>query len=432
MLLTALGQDCKENFLGSKTLYKAHDFRTPAPAHYSPVFINHVGRHGARHLTSDVNTSAVYRLLVTADSAGALTTDGKLLEEKILRLEKVEKKNIKSISVEGKAEQQGLAVRMYAGNQTVFNSVQPVINIDYTKEIRTLQTSEAFLNELRAKINEPAVTRQINDTTLRFYDLSPAYLDFKQNGPWIKTLQQIKKKLGYPQLAMKISQRFFTPNWLAHLTEKDQDDFVSGIFGFIAIFYSIQKEIAVAGYKSTELDMQSFLTCAELSVLSTIDNAEDFLEKGPGTDVNDIQVTVAVPLLADFIKTTDAFIRTKTVQANLRFSHAETIAPFAALLSFTTASVAVKNTTRIHQVWNADKVIPLSANIQWILYQKKGTENYLVKFLLNEKEVAVKGLATKTFPYYNWNVVRQFYSKKMEQLHLRPGQDYFDYLQRLK
>jgi len=47
------------------------------------------------------------------------------------------------------------------------------------------------------------------------------------------------------------------------------------------------------------------------------------------------------------------------------------------------------------------------------LYKKQGSENYLVKFLLNEKEVAIKGLTTKIFPYYNWNEVRSFYIKKI-------------------
>jgi multiple inositol-polyphosphate phosphatase/2,3-bisphosphoglycerate 3-phosphatase len=68
-----------------------------------------------------------------------LTADGKLLEEKIRGLEKVEKKNIKSISYQGKLEQQGIASRMYENFQPVFNHTKPVIHIAYTKEIRTLQ-----------------------------------------------------------------------------------------------------------------------------------------------------------------------------------------------------------------------------------------------------------------------------------------------------
>jgi len=88
--------------------------------------------------------------------------------------------------------------------------------------------------------------------------------------------------------------------------------------------------------------MRSFLTCAQLFTLGKIDNAEDFFAKGPGADVNGIQVKIALPLLADFINTTDEYIKTKAVNAQLRFSHAETISPYASLSGFTPAATAAK------------------------------------------------------------------------------------------
>jgi len=413
---TASAQPCTLSFLGSKTLYKGENHFAPAPKGYVPVFINHAGRHGARHLTSDPGTSFIYTLLMKADSANTLTADGKLLKAKMLLLETVEKKNIKSISHEGVSEQQGLARRMCAANPTVFKVAKPAIDIDYSKEIRTLQTSDAFLDELKTKINEPVITRQINDITLRFYDLSPAYLEFKKEGSWMIAMQQLKTSLHYNELATAIAQHFFTPSFLSSLTEKDKDAFASGLFGFITIFYSIQKEIEEAGYKNADVDMQPFLDCEQLATLAGIDNAADFLLKGPGMDAGGIQVTIAVPLLADFIKTTDEYIQTKKLNAKLRFGHAETIAPFAALLSLEGASRPVSSIAGISHAWNAAAVIPLSANIQWILYQKKGAGGYLIKFLFNEKEVAVKGLITKTFPYYNWSDTRKFYLNKIQKL----------------
>jgi hypothetical protein len=402
------------------------------PPGYAPVFINHVGRHGSRHLTKDVNTSFIYQILLQADSAKALSTAGKSLKEKVLNLEKVEKKNVKSISYQGKLEQQGLADRLYAHYSEVFKEPKPVLNVAYTKEVRTLQTSDAFLGELKTKINEPSLTRQINDTILRFYDLSPAYLAFKEGGNWETSIQLLKKSMQYDALINKITQRFFTPAFASMMDESGKDKFVSDLFGFITIFYSLQQEIVENGYKSADVDMQPFLTCEELATLAKIDNAEEFLVKGPGVDVNGIQVKIALPLLADFIKTTDAFIQTKSVNAQFRFSHAETIAPYAALLGFTSASEAVKNATDLNPSWNTAKVIPLSSNIQWIFYRQKNTENYLVKFLLNEKEVAVTGLATQTFPYYKWEDVRTFYIQKMASFHTGLDTDYLQYLKNLQ
>jgi multiple inositol-polyphosphate phosphatase / 2,3-bisphosphoglycerate 3-phosphatase len=431
--LVSDGQNCKEPFLGSKTLYQSQQKKYSAlPKGYVPVFINHVGRHGARHLTKDVNSSFIYQLLFQADSANGLSAAGKLLKEKIVHLEKVEKKNFKSISFRGKTEQQGLANRMYANNSNVFNSIKPVLHIFYTKEIRTLQTSDAFLTELKTTINNPEIIKQLNDTTLRFYDMSPAYDTYKENGDWLKDLQQLKAAEKYNELTNKIAEQFFIPSYFKNITAKDQDKFTTDLYGFVTIFYSIQKEIEDAGYKIADVDMQSFLTCKQLFTLGKLDNAEDFFAKGPGTNVNGIQVKIALPLLADFITTTDEYIKTKAVNAQLRFSHAETISPYAALLGFTKASVSTKKVNAINQIWNADKVIPLSSNIQWILYKKQGSENYLVKFLLNEKEVAVKGLSTKTFPYYNWYEVRAFYIKKMGSFNAGLNTDFVKYLKELQ
>ena len=109
--LFSLGQNCQEPFLGSKTLYQSQQKQNIAPPKgYLPVFINHVGRHGARHLTKDVNTSYVYQLLFQGDSLNGLSIAGKLLKAKILLLEKIEKNDIKSISFRGIKEQKGCSL----------------------------------------------------------------------------------------------------------------------------------------------------------------------------------------------------------------------------------------------------------------------------------------------------------------------------------
>ncbi|WP_157262367.1 hypothetical protein [Pedobacter sp. PACM 27299] len=44
-----------QQYLGSKTLYKPlHEKYAKVPTDYQPVFLNHLGRHGARNLTKDV------------------------------------------------------------------------------------------------------------------------------------------------------------------------------------------------------------------------------------------------------------------------------------------------------------------------------------------------------------------------------------------
>ncbi len=411
--LTAIAQRCKTDFSGTKTLYKAPAKHPDAvPAGYQPVFINYVGRHGARHLTKAPESASVYKLVSKADSAQALTTEGQRLKGMLTALQQVEKGNTKSISVEGKEELKGIAGRMYTNNQNVF-AAHPRLRVSITKEVRTKQSAEAFLSGLPRLPDANIEQEGINDTALRFYDLSPAYLQFEKNGSWISGMTALKTQLNLKAVNRTITTRFFKPDFLIRLSSESQEGFANDIFGFATIVYSLQAEIEKAGFKPSDLNFESFFTCDELKVLSKTDAAEDFLKKGPGTNAMGIQVKIAAPLLADFIKTTDAFLRDGTVNAQLRFAHAETISPFATLLGLTAASRATSNILQFDTAWQAKNIIPLSANIQWILY-KNSTGNLLVKVLLNEKPSQINGLKPLYGYYYNWADIRKLYTAKLQ------------------
>ncbi|RYE89684.1 MAG: hypothetical protein EOO37_04545 [Cytophagaceae bacterium] len=138
-----------------------------------------------------------------------------------------------------------------------------------------------------------------------------------------------------------------------------------------------------------------------------------------------------MPLLINFIKTTDEFIAGGKYNAQLRFAHAETIAPFATLLGISSADKVAADLTKLNQVWQVGKVAPLSGNIQWILYQQKGSKNYLIKVLLNEKEMRITGLSTQNFPFYNWNDLKNFYLKKLADWKINVDTDMDEYLKDL-
>ncbi len=428
----AFAQDCQVDFLGTKTLYpNPSQNLSPNPAGYAPVFINYVGRHGARHLTKEVKTIYACQLLLKADSANALTPKGQELKQMVLLLEKVEKGNVKSISAEGKTELQGIAVRMAKQNSSVFNQTIS-LKVSVTKETRTKQSADAFLSGLDKEIkSKPQADEVTDDTNLRFYDASPAYDAFKENGPWLATLQSIQKSEQINTVNKNFAERIFKIPFASKLSQAEMDTFTADIFGFATIVYSLQDEILQAGLKPADLDFKPVFTCDDLGHLGKIDAAEDFLTKGPGTDVNGIQVRIAVPLLINFIKTTDEFMLSGKYNAQLRFAHAETVAPFAALLGISTADRATKDINKINKDWQPAQVAPLSSNIQWVLYQKKGFKDYLVKVMLNEKEIHITGLESKIFPYYRWADLKAFYLKKLSNWNIKPDADMNAYLKKL-
>ncbi|GAA3984937.1 histidine phosphatase family protein [Mucilaginibacter dorajii] len=428
----ASAQDCGTAFLGTKTLYKAPVVKyTPVPKGYEPVFINHVGRHGARHLTKDVKAAFIYSVLLKADSAGMLTEKGELLKQMILNLQKVEKGNTKSISAEGREELQSIGSRMYSNYAQVFAG-KPKLNVTITKEIRTKQSADAFLSGLKTKLKDSVQIVEANDdVNLRFYDESPAYTAYEKKGDWDKYKAIIAKAEHINEINKTIVSRLFKAEYLKTLDNMEADKIINDIWGFATIVYSVQGEAKQLGIEPKELDFTSLFTCDELKALGRTDNVEDFLVKGPGAKADGLQVIIAAPLLANFITTTDDFIKTRTYNANLRFAHAETISPFAALLGIEDADKVSSDINQFDRAWQASKVIPLSSNIQWIFYKKKGSANYLVKILLNEKEARITGLKNVS-PYYKWADMRRFYIAKLVKLNYKLGDDAAEFLKNVK
>ncbi len=414
--LKATAQHCDMAYLGTKTLYKAPVKKpAPIPTGYEAVFINYVGRHGARHLTKEVSTYFGYQLLNRADSAAMLTDDGIKLRELLFKLNKIEHSDIKSISAEGREELRELGKRLYLDNTTVFT--RPVgINVALTKEIRTKQSADAFLAGLKSELKDSTLIKERNDNTnLRFYDLSPGYTNFEQKGAWLVPFDSLKKEIHLESMEQHIAARWLKPGFLQKLTYAETDRLINDVFSFENITYSVAKEAEVLGYHANDLDFKSIFTCEELTALGKLDNADGYYKKGPGLKVDGIQVGIAAPLLADFITTTDAFLRSHQVNAELRFAHAETIAPFAAILGIENAAKVSGKVAGVEKTWKAAEVIPLSANIQWIVYRNAKNE-ILVKFLLNENEVRIFGLQPAQGIYYSWNNVRTFYMDKLKRM----------------
>jgi multiple inositol-polyphosphate phosphatase/2,3-bisphosphoglycerate 3-phosphatase len=430
---SAYAQNCPGNYLGTKTLYKYQLQKyTTAPVGYLPVFINHVGRHGARHLTKEVQKTYTYAILLQADSANALTEKGKQLKQMVMALQKVEKGNTKSISAEGKNELYGIGQRMGLNYANVFKG-KLKLDVAVTKEVRTTQSANAFLSGLNSKLKDTANVNFYNDDTdLRFYDLSPAYKKFENSISNCNLILSLKKAEDFTTLVDAVTGQFFNADFLGKIDQDQKEKLIDDIFGFSTIVYSLKAEIKQAGFGSSQLAFDRFFTCEQLDKLGRLDSAIENLEKGAGTNNNGIQIRVAAPLLVDFINSTDEFIKSGKYNARLRFAHAETTAPFAALLQISTADKDGKSVEAIQANWHSENVIPLSANIQWVFYKKVGKPGYLVKVLFNEKEAHIDGLDKKHFPYYNWSDIRVLYLAKLKLLGINLADDMNFYLSNIR
>jgi hypothetical protein len=259
--------------------------------------------------------------------------------------------------------------------------------------------------------SKATVQYAIDDTITRFYDLSPAYLFYEEKESWHQQVAKFRQSIHFDKMANGFSERYFSPSFLVAIDQETKNTVVEDIFGFLCTLPSIQLEIEEQHYKMTDLDLRSFFSCHELKTLAASDRAEDYFSKGPGNNRIGIQVSIASTLLADFINHTDQFISTGKEPAFFRFGHAETVSPFATLLGLEGTVTEDLPLKKVSKKWKTENIIPLSANIQWVLYKSPSTDRLLVKVLLNEKETRVVGLQPFQFPYYDWKDLRAHYVK---------------------
>ena len=71
----------------------------------------------------------------------------------------------------------------------------------------------------------------------------------------------------------------------------------------------------------------------------------------------------------------------------------------------------------LHLHFSIYRLIPMAANVQLVFFRKAGSEDILVKFLMNENETSVP-IKTDCYPYYHWSDVSSYYRKMIEDAHL--------------
>jgi multiple inositol-polyphosphate phosphatase/2,3-bisphosphoglycerate 3-phosphatase len=439
-MMVSFTTDCDHLNWGTKTpyFYTQKNFVSP-PRGFKPVFINYVGRHGARHLSSIDADSLLFVFLRRAEAEHGLTDAGMKLKQMDSLLLIIEKGRVASISIRGQEEQNNIGNRLYKNYSNVFTADSGIIRISTTKKERTRQSANAFLNGLKPGISHPVVNNFNDADNLAFYDVAPGYNDFKETGAWKSLFAIIRKTDQVQKVYSDLPELFFNPGFLQKLRKDSMnysiDEFIDAYFSACSIIPSIDKEIIHAGLKPGQLDFKSLVPCASLEALDYLGSAEDFLLKGPSIDGMGLQVRIAAPLLVDFLASADEFMVSGKLTAKLRFAHAETIAPFAALLDIESAceTISPDKIQEFNKVWKCEEIIPMSANIQWIFFYSKSKNEYLVNILLNEKQVAIHGLDNSgTIGYYKWNDLKKHYLQKLGQLNIHPGDDMHAYLMNVR
>ena len=125
------------------------------------------------------------------------------------------------------------------------------------------------------------------------------------------------------------------------------------------------------------------------------------------------------PLLQNFLDEADEVIASGDYGLRLRFGHDSVVLPFAFALGFREAVNGTDDMENLHRQFSIIRLIPMAANIQWVFFRKEGSDDILVKFLMNENENETSiPIDTDCYPFYHWSDVSRYYRDMIESAHL--------------
>ena len=368
---------------------------TPAPEGYEPFYVSHYGRHGARYMTDDDPYKYIIGKLDTAQTRGWLTDKG---QEVLLRLRRAAAdawNRDGDLTRLGALQHQGIAHRLATNYPALL--MQPVdVRANSSTVRRCILSMANFCQELKSM--NPQLNITMDASKHDMYYLTPNdSIDIPQkgiDGPLYDKLDQFRheKLNGRYQMALLFKDPAVVGDFV------DGYQLADGLWNIASDMHCLPE---------LELSFNDLFTVDELIDGFRVYNASWCLWEGlmPGSRPNYYAI---YPLLQNFLDEADQLIASGRRQVRLRFGHDSVVLPFAFILGVKEAIHGTDDMENLHNTFAIFRLIPMAGNVQLIFFRKQGSDDILVKFLMNENETSVP-IATDCYPFYHWKDVSAHY-----------------------
>lgn len=379
---------------GSLTPYPSHITPSEYPDSLIPAFINHVGRHGARYPASAANSLALRRALEHADSIGTITILGRELLSLTNKVIDLSNNRWGALDSLGMAEQAGIATRMFYNYTEVF-SREGVVRALSSYSPRAMMSMFSFTHQLDRLNNRSTfvtTTGRVNSKQLRPFDTDKDYIEFRRSNAWQPAYNEYMTS-ACPTSAI---DRVLGPAY-PFGSDADRRDM------------ALTEYYVVAGLQAMGLpsQMSRYFSQAEANALWSCFNLRQYLQRTAST-VSAVPADIAADLVLDIINTTDAYVNGTDTEtcAVLRFAHAETLMPLLSLIRIPGCYYLTNYWDTVATHWRDFDIVPMAANIQFIVFKARKSGRYYVRVDLNEKPVKLrKGDDSVIYP---WGEVRRY------------------------
>ncbi|MDE5607375.1 MAG: histidine phosphatase family protein [Muribaculaceae bacterium] len=354
---------------GSLMPYPAREQLT-LPDSLTAVYIDHVGRHGARFPASPKYTMTMKETLMRADSLGTITTAGHRLLKLCNDVIELSHNNWGALDSLGKSEQRDIASRMFLNFPNLFRDTRISAISSYAP--RCVMSMYEFTHQLDRLNNNIEITTnagRVNSPLLRPFDTDTEYIEWRKEDAqkpvydsYIETFipaEPLKRVLGaaYP----------FPEDWRQ---------------------LALCEYYVLAGMSAMgrPVDPSYYFTLDEYNALWSCFNLRQYLVR-TATTLSTVPADITSPLVLDIIESLQRAAEGKNnVTANLRFGHAETLMPLLSQLHIPGCYYMTNYFDTVRQHWKDFYVVPMAANIQFVLLKSESGKHYVMT-LLNEEPV---------------------------------------------
>ena len=361
---------------GSLTPYPSEISLATYPDSLIPVYVSHVGRHGSRYPASSAHTEKMRKALEEAQEAGTITQLGKELYALTSQIISVSNTRWGALDSLGMAEQRSIASRMLKSYPEIFSN-GGMVNALCSYSPRCMMSMFSFVHQMdrmNNKLEFITSTGRQNSYLMRPFDTDRDYISFSEEKPW-----------------NPVYDEYFSQNCpTSALTRVLGKDFPYGNKDR-QLDLAITEYYVIAGLAAMEMpnEMKKYFTADEMNSLWSCFNLRQYLQR-TATTVSTVPADIAADLVLDIVTKVDKAIEgVNPVVADLGFGHAETVMPLVSLLRLPGCYYLTNYFDTVALHWRDFDVVPMAANVQFILFKHAKNNKWYVQVKLNEKPVSL-------------------------------------------
>lgn len=338
------------------------------------VLVSHVGRHGARYLSSESKVLAVEDALNRARVAGSLTRKGIEAMGILEQVRAATGTNWGMLTRVGFAEESMIAEQMTGIAPSLFKCEAGGCRVEgiATEVPRVVETMYA-LNTGLARFSGDLEIRASDGKEfspwLRFFTTDRDYVRYLESGPWRGAYDTYYNKV----VPTRPAAQLVGDGWSRHDLQK-----------LTMAMYGVMQGMPAAGL---DISRYEWFEDDEMGACASVSNYQHYLQRC-ANPYSDEPARAAIPLLRLILSLgmPEGEAPSGTV-ALLRFGHAETVLPLFSLMGLPGCDDSNLTPENLSETFDVGKVSPLGANLQ--LYYLEGPSGVrYVAALLNGRVVS--------------------------------------------